>query len=53
MPCLVLTKVAFAFLLERNADQMPLVAHYIHLCFHARTSDESHLAPQRTRTGID
>ena len=32
--------------LERNADQMPLVAHYIHLCFHARMSDESHLAPQ-------
>ena len=32
--------------LERNADQMPLVAHHIHLCFHARMSDESHLAPQ-------
>ena len=32
--------------LERNADQMPLVTHYIHLCFHARMSDESHLAPQ-------
>ena len=33
-------------LLERNADQMSLVAHYIHLCFEARKSDESHLAPQ-------
>ena len=32
--------------LERNADQTPLVAHYIHLCFQARMSDESHLAPQ-------
>ena len=32
--------------LERNADQIPLVAHYIHLCFQARMSDESHLAPQ-------
>ena len=32
--------------LERNADQMPLVALYIHLCFLARMSDESHLAPQ-------
>ena len=32
--------------LERNADQMPLVAHYIHLCFPARMSDESQLAPQ-------
>ena len=27
-------------------DQMPVVAHYIHLCFHARMSDESYLAPQ-------
>ena len=45
LPCLVLTKVALASL-ERNADQMPLVAHYIHLCFHARMSDESHLAAQ-------
>ena len=27
-------------LLECNADQMPLVAHYIHLCFHAGMSDE-------------
>ena len=32
--------------LERNSDQMPLVAHYIHLCFQARMSNESHLAPQ-------
>ena len=32
-------------LLERNADQMGLVAHYIHLCFQTRMSDESHLAP--------
>ena len=32
--------------LERNADQIPLVSHYIHLCFQARMSDESHLAPQ-------
>ena len=30
--------------LERNADQMPCVARYIHLCFHARMSDESHPA---------
>ena len=36
--CLDMTK-------ERNADQMPSVACYIHLCFHARMSDESHLAP--------
>ena len=44
--------------LERNADQMPLVAHYIYPCFHARVkakkaltlSHESHLAPQQTRT---
>ena len=32
-------------LLERHADQMPSVARYIHLCFHAWMSDESHLAP--------
>ena len=32
--------------LEHNADQTPLVAHYPHLCFQARMSDESHLAPQ-------
>ena len=32
--------------LEHNADQTPLVAHYIHQCFQARMSDESHLAPQ-------
>ncbi|KAA6424585.1 MAG: hypothetical protein FRX49_05794 [Trebouxia sp. A1-2] len=31
--------------LERSADQMSLVAHYFHLCFQARMSDESHLAP--------
>ena len=31
--------------LECNADQMPSIAGYIHLCFHARMSDESHLAP--------
>ena len=30
--------------LERNADQMPSVACYIHLCFHASMSNESHLA---------
>ena len=23
-------------LIERNADQIPLLAHYIHLCFQAR-----------------
>ena len=33
-------------LLKRNADQMSLLVHYIHLCFQARKSDESHLAPQ-------
>ena len=32
--------------LERNADQMSSFAQYIHLCFQARMSDESHLAPQ-------
>ena len=32
--------------LERNADQTPLVARYIHLCFQARMSDASHMAPQ-------
>ena len=32
--------------LEHNADQTHLVAHYIHLCFQARMSNESHLAPQ-------
>ena len=32
--------------LERNANQMPLVAHYMHLSFPSRMSDESHLAPQ-------
>ena len=31
--------------LDRNADQMPRVARYFHLCFHARMSDESRLAP--------
>ena len=31
--------------LERNVNQMSLVAHYIHLCFQARISDESYLAP--------
>ncbi|DBA66314.1 TPA: hypothetical protein ACH3X2_002563 [Trebouxia sp. C0005] len=36
---------SFRLFLERNADQMSLVAHYIHLCFQARMSDESHLAP--------
>ena len=30
--------------LERNADQMSLVAHHIHMCFQARKSNESHLA---------
>ena len=34
------------FFLEENADQMSLIAQYIHLCFQARQSDESHLAPQ-------
>ena len=29
----------------RNAAQMSCVAQYIHLCFQARMSDESHLAP--------
>ena len=33
-------------LLERNANQMCLVAHHIQLCFQARKSEESHLAPQ-------
>ena len=32
-------------ILERNADQMPSVACYINLCFHARMSNESRLAP--------
>ena len=31
--------------LERSADQMPSVARHIRLCFHARVSDGSHLAP--------
>ena len=31
--------------LERNAAQMSGVARYIHLCFQARMSDESRLAP--------
>ena len=31
--------------LERNADQIPLVAHYIHLCFQARITSGS---PTRT-----
>ena len=31
--------------LERNVDRMPSVAHYIHLCFQARRSNEPHLAP--------
>ena len=30
---------------EANSDQLPLVARHIHLCFQARKSDESHLAP--------
>ena len=30
---------------EANTDQLPLVARHIHLCFQARKSDESHLAP--------
>ena len=31
---------------ECNTDQIPLVALFIHLCFQARMSNESHLAPQ-------
>ena len=31
--------------LERDAAPLPSVACYIHLCFHARMSNESHLAP--------
>ena len=31
--------------LEANTDQLPLVARQIYLCFQARKSDESHLAP--------
>lgn len=30
---------------EANNDQLHLVARHIHLCFQARMSDESHLAP--------
>ena len=30
---------------EANADQLSLVATHLHLCFQARKSDESHLAP--------
>lgn len=30
--------------LERNADQMSGAARYIHVCFHARMCNESHLA---------
>ena len=30
---------------EQNAHQLGSVAHHIHLCFQARMSDESHLAP--------
>ena len=30
---------------EQNAHQLGFVAHHIHLCFQARMSDESHLAP--------
>ena len=30
---------------EQNAHQLDFVAHHIHLCFQARMSDESHLAP--------
>ena len=31
--------------LEDKTDQMPSDARYIHLCFHARMCNESHLAP--------
>ena len=30
---------------EQNSHQVDFVAHHIHLCFQARTSDESQLAP--------
>ncbi len=30
---------------EQNSHQLGFVAHHIHLCFQARMSDESHLAP--------
>ena len=29
---------------EANSNQLPLVARHIHLCFHSRKRDESHLA---------
>ena len=32
-------------LIDPNFDQLPLVARHIYLCFQARKSDESHLAP--------
>ena len=30
---------------EQNSHQLGFVAHHIHLCFQARMSDESQLAP--------
>ncbi len=30
---------------EQNSHHLGFVAHHIHLCFQARMSDESHLAP--------
>ena len=40
-----LDRASIRLFLERNAAQMSCVAQYIHLCFQARMSDESHLAP--------
>ena len=39
-----LDQASIRLVLERNADQMASVAHYIHLCFPA-TCPMSHLAP--------
>ena len=41
------------FFCKQNSQQLALIAHHIHLCFQARTCDESDLAPYPRLQGIN